>query len=115
MYILLHVYYLITGITSSPLSVNVSIYKVAVFNCTAIADSVNWLINDTPLDDRPGFYKTTVTLNQTNNLHKSTLSAVASAVNNKTNIKCVVIRKSPFTALISEPALLLIQGSYLCM
>ena len=105
---------LITDIVSFPQSVNSSLNKVAVFNCTAVADSVDWLINGTPLNfvNSLDYHKRTVTLNQAKNLYKSTLTTIASPLNNKTNISCYVVTLSPFTSLISEPALFLIQGSY---
>ena len=101
---------LITDIVSSPQSVNISLNKVAVFNCTAIADSINWLINGSPFDNRSKYHKITVTLNEAKSLHKSTLTANASPLNNKTKISCFVVTLKPFASLTSEPALLLIQG-----
>ena len=102
--------YFFADITDPPQSVNVSLNGKALFNCTGFAEYIRWKVNENPLDNRPGFKKITVLLNQTQSLRRSTLSAVASLQNNNTKIKCVAINLSPLAFANSESAVLHIQG-----
>ena len=104
--------YNFADIVKSPQSVNISLNGMALFTCIAIADIIDWNINDEPLDDRPGFDKTIVPLNQTQRLLRSTLRAVGSPENNNINITCVAFTLTPLSIVSSEPALLRIQGKY---
>ena len=84
---------------------------MGLFTCIAIADIIDWNINNEPLDDRPGFDKIIVPLNQTQRLYRSTLSAVGSPANNNISITCVAFILKPLSIVSSEPALLRIQGN----
>ena len=100
-------------ITESPLSVNISLNRVAEFTCIGIGNFINWDINGEPLDDsRTGFDQMVVTLNKTQGLRKSTVIAVALLENNNTNLSCIVaaVSMSLSLSIISEPALFRIQG-----
>ena len=102
---------LLADITESPLSVNISLNKVAEFTCIGIGNFISWDINGKPLDDdTAGFDQMIVTLNQTQGLRKSTLTVVALLENNNTNLSCIVVSVSLSLYFISEPALFRIQG-----
>ena len=99
-------------IIKSPKSMNISLNGIALFTCIAIADIIDWNINGEPLDNRSGFDKIIVPLNQTQSLLQSTLSAVGSPENNNINIACVAFILTPLSIVSSEPALLRIQGKH---
>lgn len=96
-----------------PQSVNISLYEVTVFNCTADADVINWMVNETPMDEAwksKGFNDTAplVRVSETQNLCWKPLTVVGSNYSNNVNISCVAITESIHN--VSKPALLRVQG-----
>ena len=102
------------GITVPPESVNVALNKTFSFTCTAIAETIRWWVNRatiTPDLRSRGFDDSSalVTLNETQQLHMSTMTVFGSADNNGTNITCVaVVLFSSLSSDESEPALFLV-------
>ena len=100
-----------------PPPINISLNEVAVLNCTAIATFINWEVNGQPIDDhisqdfddsaRP------VLVNETQNLRMRTLRVTGSSDSNGSNITCVAVLATSTThpIAISEPALILVQGT----
>ena len=100
----------LADITIPPQSVNISINGVAEFNCTAVANAFSWRANGQEIISGKGFVITYVFLALY--IRMSTLRMMVSSTDNATNITCLVISLSPFSFDISDPALLLVQGSY---
>ena len=118
MYIHIHVCIPSPGIVNPPLSVNITLSKVAVLNCTAIATWIIWLVNGEPIDDTlrsKGFddYTELVTLNETQDLRLKTLNVTGSSDSNGTSISCFValFHSTTHPIATSEPALILVQGT----
>ena len=106
-----------TGIVSSPQSVNVSSGDHAVFNCIAIATFINWEINGGPIDSdliNKGFEtQLTIDLNVSQDLRMASLRVLGSSENDNTSITCVVVLQLASLVFLgnrSDPALLLVQG-----
>ena len=96
-----------TAITSSPQSVNTTLTRVAIFNCTYVGDALRWRINGQKIfDNHNGFSVVPVS-----HSFISTLSVVTSLDKNNTNITCTAI-SADLSFDESEPALLLLQGTH---
>lgn len=99
------------------MSVSVAVNETANFTCTAIANFIEWRVNDQPVDDvdsrRRGFDDTSppIVLNETQNLLTRTMTAFGSVENNGSVITCVGILLSPLTTAISDSAILLVLKS----
>ena len=107
-----------TGIVSSPQSVNVSSGDHAEFNCTAIATFINWEVNGGPIDsdlESRGFEtQFTIDLNVSQDLRMESLRVLGSPENDNTTITCVVVLVLPSLMVVadkSDPAVLLVQGT----
>ena len=98
---------------------NVSSGDQAVFNCTAIANFIEWEINGGTLNADQGFEELPIiNLNVSQNLRQSTLRVEGSSASNNDSIVCVALLEvAPFmfAANRSEPALLLVQGTMTCI
>ena len=113
MLIILFVY---TAITSSPQSVNTTVNRVAIINCTYVGDALRWKINGQNIfDNQNGFAIFEVPL-VSQGLIMSTLSVITSLDKNNTNITCTAV-STDLSFDESKPALLLLQGklSIQCM
>ena len=109
-----------TGIVSSPRSVNVPSGDHAVFNCTAIATFINWEVNGETLNSELlGFEEQEVVdLDISQNLRMRSLTVLGSPDSNNASIACIaVLEVAPlmFVANRSNPALLLVQGTALIL
>ena len=65
------------------------------------------------LDSREGIIIFTVPVNKAMNIRTSIIRMTVSSTDNATNITCTAISQFPPSSDISDPALLLVQGSYL--
>ena len=103
---------LYSDITIPPKSLNISLNEVAEFNCTAVANAFVWRKNR--MDITTGI--TTVVVDQVQSVGMSTLRmTVSSLMDNAANITCTAVKSIPFSNDESEPALLLIQGCFICL
>ena len=89
-----------------------------MFNCTAIADYINWKVNDSSIDSnlmKRGFEpQSLVNVNASKNLRMKSLVVSGSPDNNNTRIVCVAVVETSsgeFLSNQSEPALLIVQGN----
>ena len=99
-----------------PLSVNITVNSGQVnFNCTAKAQILIFIVNNTPADDAnifsKGFHQQD-TEHINNTIRRRVLLVDPRKGKNNTNISCVAITTSPLTDDTSNTAILLIQGIY---
>ena len=99
-----------------PVSANVSVGQPAVFNCTAVADVIEWLADNEPVSDEDfhakGFHASTKPPNSMIGLRRSKLHVEGREENNNVSITCVAFNKSnAFKIDKSNPALLRVQGT----
>ena len=105
------------GIVIPPTPKNISLNEVAKLNCTAIATFIIWEVNGQPVGDldSPDFDSSaqTMLVNGTQNLRVRTLRVTGSSDSNGSNITCVAVLHTSAThpIAISEPALILVQGT----
>ena len=100
---------------------NISLNGFAMFNCTAIASLITWEIDGALIDSDirgKGFDDSApeLTLNLTQNLRSTSLRVLGSPDSNNVSITCLaIIPLTPFTNYVktSEPALMLVQGTYM--
>ena len=87
---------------------------MAVFTCTAVADTFTWQANGLQIDEVEGeIFITNIELDLTLNIRESTLELTVSSTDNATNITCTAISISPLAINKSDPVLLLVQGTYM--
>ena len=109
-------FFFILDVIIPPRAVNVSANTVAVFTCTAVADTFNWQANGLQIDEVEGeifITNTCIELDLTLNIRESTLELTVSSTDNATNITCTAISISPLAINKSVPVLLLVQGTYM--
>ena len=98
------------------MSINTTLNSTVNFTCEASAvDDLNFRVNDTQTDHKnvTGF---TVSTNGSYALRTGTLQAIAYDYNNNTNIICrATSSNNESMTVYSKQALLLIQGSSVCM
>ena len=100
-----------TAITSSPQSVNTTVNRVAIINCTYVGDALRWKANGQNIfNNQNGFAIFEVPL-VSQGLIMSTLTVVTSLDKNNTNITCIAVSED-HSFDESEPALLLLQGMH---
>ena len=101
-------------ITVPPKSVNVSLNEEAEFTCTGIGSTFFWKANGTQLSNGENIFITPpLLLDEVQGLKMSTLRVTVTSTDNATNITCTAIKLDPFSiSNESEPALLLVQGTY---
>ena len=90
------------------MSVNAMANEVAVFNCTAIAYFINWLVNDDPADDGGFTNITNQELNSVQNIRSSTLHVQSLPEYNGYEIKCLILLGDCYE--ISMPAVFNVFG-----
>ena len=104
------------AIVHPPVSANVSVNQLARFNCTAVADVIEWLADGDPVNDMrvhaKGFYASnTRLLNSTIGLRQSNLSVEGWEENDYANITCVAFNFSNTLKVDkSDIVLLRVQG-----
>ena len=103
-----------SGIVIPPKSVNISINELTEISCTAIKTFIDWEVNGKPVDDlNSEVFAPLLTLNQTESFRMRTLRIVGSFDSNNSNIVCFAflqISSTTFSAAVSEPTLILVQG-----
>ena len=102
------------AIVYPPVSANVSVNQLAMFNCTAVADVIEWLANNEPVSDEQakGFHASTEPLNSMIGLRRSKLYVEGREENDNVSITCVAFNNSdPLNIDNSDPALLRVQGT----
>ena len=82
---------------------------MAEFTCTAVASAIIWRANGQQIDEGDVVKITTVLVNGTLSIRKSTLELTVSSTDDATNITCTAITESS-TSPESDPVLLLVQG-----
>ena len=96
------------------MSINTTLNSTVNFTCEATdVDDLNFRVNDTQFDHK-NFTGFTVSTNGSYALRTGTLQAIAYDYNNNTNITCRATNNKSMT-VYSKRALLLIQGSSVCM
>ena len=81
---------------------------MAEFTCTAVGTSLFWRANGIEIDEEMGTTLTTVLVDGTEGIRRSTLRT---STDNAANITCTAISASPLASDESDPALLLVQGT----
>ena len=93
-----------------PVSINTTLNSTVIFTCEATAVELTFRVNNKPANDADvtskGF---TVTTSGTGIL-RGELQAIAYDFNNNTNIRCRASTDSPPAILLSNTAVLMIQG-----
>ena len=91
---------------------NSSVNGVAEFTCTAVAISIVWKANEVQLDASERIFIGTTAVSE--EIRISTLRmTVSSTADNAANITCVAVSLTPPSIVISDSALLLVQGNRL--
>ena len=97
-------------ITVQPASINTTLNSTIIFTCGAIADELNFRVNNEPATHinvmSKGF---TVSISGTGT-QRGELQAIAYDFNNNTDIRCRASTDDPPEILFSNTAVLLIQG-----
>ena len=88
---------------------NTTLNGVATFNCTYVGDAVLWEANHQRIFDGQNGYEISNDVPVTPPSVMSTLTVVTSLDKNNTNITCTAFAIGSET-VVSEPALLLLQG-----
>ena len=96
-------------ITIPPQSVNVSLNEVVEFNCTGVANTFVWKVNEIEINNMEGFFIRQVTLAAEKSIRTSFMTMTVSSIN-ATNITCTALKTSPLSNDESAPALMLVQG-----
>ena len=97
-------------ITIPPRDVNISINEVAEFNCTGVANGINWNKNGQPMSNSDeGVNILPTILNAKQNIRMSTLRMKVTLTDNAANITCKAYILVPLSEE-SSTALLLVQG-----
>ena len=78
---------LFKGIDQSPISVNISIDTVAVFNCTVNADIINWKVNGSEPPPNAGFIQSDYEVDMSRCLKTASLTANVSSCYTS-NVQC---------------------------
>ena len=94
-------------IFESPRSANIIQNRTSDFSCTAVADFINWLVNNQSIDSQlnaRGFEGgAIVIINSTLNLRERNLSVLGSTENNGSVVTCVAVIISPPSKATSKP------------
>lgn len=109
-----------SGIIISPNAINISLNQEAVLSCKTVGEHISWTANGTSV-----YYvkhkdwmvsQLTEIVNSTQNIHLSKLKIRGTSNVNQTNLTCHVAQLSGnhYSNDESEPALVLVQGSYTC-
>ena len=104
-----------------PVSANVSARQSTVFTCTAVADFIEWTVDNKPYQDVNGFDADTEALNSTIGLRQSKLDVVGLEENDHVSIICLAFNESKsygdWEIDKSDPVLLRVQGieTAICM
>uniref|UniRef100_A0A1X7TA18 Fibronectin type-III domain-containing protein n=1 Tax=Amphimedon queenslandica TaxID=400682 RepID=A0A1X7TA18_AMPQE len=97
-------------ITVQPVSINATINSTVIFTCEGAGDSIVFIVNGMAISDNvreKGFSDETFNDNGT---RRGELEATAYEFNNNTNISCSVSTDDPVATLLSDVAILMIQG-----
>ena len=82
-----------------------------MFNCTGVGNSLFWRANGIEIDEEMGITLTTVLIDVTEGIRRSTLRMTVSSTDNAANITCTALSVSPLSSDESDPTLLLVQGT----
>lgn len=101
------------------MAINISANEETEMSCTVIGDHINWKVNGTPLvgDKHAGFYyshQLSILLDEATNKRMGQLQIKGLNTTNHTMVTCVasqLIDSEHFTVAVSEPALILVQGT----
>ena len=102
-----------SGILETPVSMNVSLIGSIKLNCTAVADFIEWYVNNEwarqqAVKDKMDLEFSTTTIDATKNIHKATLLARNSTLVNNSEIYCRASIKHMEN--ISETIVIRVQG-----
>ena len=99
----------ISVFTQQPVSMNYNKGEEFIFTCSATnVDLLNFLINGASANTDDGF---TVTTTTNGDISTRSLTGTAQIQHNETNISCTAIVLTPLTQIISNTAVLLVQGN----
>ena len=107
-----------TDITVEPVSINTTLNSTVNFTCEVTdVDDLSFRVNRTQSDHKKFTGFTESTTNTSDHCRIGTLIAIAYDYNNNTNITCRATssNNNQSMTVYSEQALLLIQGSSVCM
>ena len=94
-----------------PVSVNTTLNSIVIFTCEAIADELTFRVNNKPANDEDVMSKGfTALTSSTGGTLRGELQAIAYDFNNNTNIRCRALSDNPLAVLLSNTAVLMIQG-----
>ena len=98
-------------ITVQPVSINTTLNSTVIFTCEANADELTFRVNNKSATDGDVMSKGfAVSTGGSGGIRRGELQAIAYDFNNNTNIRCRAITYTPLTAVLSNTAVLLIQG-----
>ena len=100
-------------IIESPQPVNISRDGKAVFNCTAVSDSISFNVDGGPIDEnqlRNGFHLQDEVFDPSSNLRFRALVVDATPDKNGIVVQCVAF-SSGYAPVVSLPVIMLVQGN----
>ena len=93
------------------MSINTTLNSTVVFSCEAVADDLSFRVNDTQATNIgiivKGFSETVF---NNGGAREAELTAIAYDDNNNTEVQCRAITDEPFDIVLSNTAILMIQG-----
>ena len=98
------------------MAINITLNEETVFTCTAVGDHINWIANNTAVDEIIGKgiddLNVRIPVNATEHIYQEKLRVVGSHFSNASTIVCqsILHLEGKFTAAASDPVLLLVQG-----
>ena len=97
-----------------PVSINTTLNSTVTFTCEAIADVLTFRVNNKPANDADVMNKGFTASTSGIGTLRGELQAIAYDFNNNTNIRCRASTDDPPAILLSNTAVLMIQGLCAC-